>query len=341
MIDQGPVSGERRGVAPALAGSLEGLVGNLRIVQAEFLDANGAIGGSWVAAVVDREAALRVERNLGADTAEHVHGIVVGLQRESPWNHPGIDHPREEALSDVVRLRVPGGGHACLGQSKDPHGQPDDMREEDRLLGNELAPWISEEAQRKCSLHAGQVRLRLVFDAAAPVLARKSAEVFGENPHRRSVEEMLVACMQTQVQHASDAERVYAANGAVGRGKTQGRCEMVYGIDLFAEYAKPGVRQPEARFGNVPGVHANSWSEAVVPDFRVLHVRPQPLEALLAAVAAHDAVHRESRIPVEQVPHQETAEEAGRAGDEDVAEVGGGNSLGGRRTGDCFANEAA
>ena len=85
--------------------------------------------------------------------------------------------------------------------------------------------------------------------------------------------------------------------------------------------------------GDVPCVDADARREPVVPGLGVLHRCPQALEAALRRLAPHDAVHREVRTEGEEVAEKEAANEAGRAGDEDVAKLGRRDGV--RRGGPC------
>ena len=233
VVIEGPVAGEGRGVTPRPAGLLEGPVGDLPVVESEFLDADVPVGRGRVAAVVDREPAPGIERDLGADAAQGVDRVVVGLEYEPPGDQARVHDRREEALRDGVGLRVSGGGHAGLRQPEDRGRETGCVGEEDGLFGDQLAPRIPHEPEGERPLHAGEVRLHLVADAALPVLVREGAEVLGEDPHRRNEEEVLVADAEAELQHVSEAEHVVPADRGVACREVQGGRQVVDRVDLL------------------------------------------------------------------------------------------------------------
>ena len=193
MVEQHPLAPQRRTLPERLARTPECLVGNAFPIDPEVGDLDVFVGRPGIAKVVDREAPAGVARDRHAYLADGVDRLGVPLKGKAVGCLSDLYGRSEQAGRKIVRPGIPRAGEPHLRQAEDRDGHARRLGEQHALLGHQLAPRIPDGAERKGILHAGQIGLRLVLDAALTVLPRKVAKVLGEDSHGGGVEQMLAA----------------------------------------------------------------------------------------------------------------------------------------------------
>ena len=181
VVDQGPQPPQRGVLAPCLACTAEGLVGDLAPIESEIGGCEVIVGRLRIAAVEHCESSLRVHRNRGADFAERVDGCGVSLQGEARRRHLHLGRRVVDSNHHVAGLGESGTGHPRLRKAKESNGQSRTIGVEQNLLGRQFAPWVSHDTHREHSLHVRQVGLHVMMDAALGKLPCEIAEVLGED----------------------------------------------------------------------------------------------------------------------------------------------------------------
>ena len=102
------------------------------------------------------------------------------------------------------------------------------------LFGSQFAPWVAKQTDWKRFLHAGEVRLHLVVDAAVLEFAGECKKVLWKHGHGRGKEQVLEALAQTQFEHVVQAERIELAYGVIGSSETYIGSKMVDRINPLA-----------------------------------------------------------------------------------------------------------
>ena len=251
MIEHGPVTVERRTLAARLAGALERLVGNFGPVEPEIGGLQIVVFQIRVAAVVDGEPAFWIQRNCGTDPAQRIDRFVARAKREPLRQRLAVDRRRKRPHTQIVRRGIPRAGQADLRQPKDRQRHAGLLRKQENLFGCQLAPRVAEQPDRKRLLHACEVRLHLVVDAAVLELMRKCAEILGEHAHGRGEEQVLEANAQAQFDHVANAERIVLANVEIGRREIDVGGKVIDGVDLPAQRIELLDGKTESRLADV------------------------------------------------------------------------------------------
>ena len=265
-IDQGPQPVQRRALSKCLACAPEGLVWNLAQVESEIGRFEIIMRRLRIAAVVDREPPLRIHRNRGAYFTEGIDGLGIALYRKADRGHFELYRREIETKRDAAPLCESRAGHSCLRQAKNRHRHTGGIREQQNLLGNDLAPRVSDETERQQPFHGCEVGLHVMLDATTTELVREIAEILGEYGHRGCVEHVLDTCSQAQREHIAKAGRIHLAHGGVGRNKGQVGGEVVVRVDPPAQIVEVRFAQAESSLANVSGHDPNTRLVCLVPD---------------------------------------------------------------------------
>ena len=110
--------------------------------------------------------------------------------------------------------------YSRLRQSENRQRHTGLLGKQQDLFRCQFAPWVAKQTERERFLHAGEVRLHLVVDAAVLEFAGEGKEILRKHGHGRSIEQVLEALAQTQFEHVVQAERIELAYGVIGSSET-------------------------------------------------------------------------------------------------------------------------
>ena len=319
VIEHGPVTVERRTLAARLAGALERLVGNFGPVEPEIGGLQIVVFQIRVAAVVDGEPASWIQRNCGTDPAQRIDRFVAGAKREPLRQRLAVDRRRKRPHTQIVRRGIPRAGQADLRQPKNRQRHAGLLREQENLLGCELAPRVAEQADGKRLLHACEVRLHLVVDAPVLELMRKRAEILGEHAHGRGEEQVLETNAQAQFDHVANAERIELANFEVRRREIEVGGEMIDSVDLPAQRVELLDGKTESRLADVADHDVDARVEGFIPDLGLLQGVADALAPMFDVVGSDHAVHRDLRVLLQEIAQEEATDETGRPGQQHLS----------------------
>ena len=214
------------------------------------------------------------------------------------------------------------------------------LREQESLLGCQFAPRVAEKSEREHFLHALEIRLHLVVDAAVFEFMCEAAKILREHTHGRGVEQVLEAFAQAQFEHVADAERIDLANGEIGRHKIYGGRKMIGGINPAAKGIEIRFAQAKSRLGDVTDRDTYARREGFVPDARLLESGAYAFETVLDALGPDNAMHQERGVLSQEFAQEESTDESGRPGQEHLPEITRRNSGSRRFPADCLMNES-
>ena len=196
------------------------------------------------------------------------------------------------------------------------------LRKQKNLLGCQLAPRVAEQADGKRLLHACEVRLHLVVDAAVLELMRKRAEVLREHAHGRGEEQVLEADAQAQLDHVAKAERIVLANVEIRRCEVDVGGEMIDSVDLPTQGVESFDGKAESRLADVADHDVDARVEGFVPDLGLPQGVADALAPMLDAVGTDHAVNHDIRVLLQEIAQKETTDETGRPGQQHLSKIG-------------------
>ena len=231
-------------------------------------------------------------------------------------------------------------GHGGLRQPENRQRQSGLPGKKQDLFSGQFAPGITKQSDGVLLFHGCQVRLHLVVDAAALELAGEGKKVLREHGHGRSVEQVLEALAQTQFEHIVKAERIELADGHIGGRETDGGSQMVDGVDPPAEVVELPFPQPESGLAEISRHHSDARGERLIPDFSFFEGSAQALAPTRGIVGPDQAVHDQIRLLPQQVVQQETTDESGGSGQQDLSKISRRHGIGRPLLADGGMNES-
>ena len=113
---------------------------------------------------------------------------------------------------------------------------------------------------------------------------------------------------------------------------------MIDGVGTPAQADEVGLGQSEPGIADVPDHDAQTVCERVLPDFGQLERGAQALQPMRFVLGPDQAVH-DQLVALQEVAEQETADETGRPGQENLPKSGGRYWIVQRAAVDALANE--
>ena len=141
-----------------------------------------------VATMIDRKTTCGIRGNGRAGLTQRIDCFVAGSKCESFRQHFAIDHCSKHPHTQIVRRGISRAGQTDLRQPKNRQRHTGLLRKKKDLLGCQLAPRVAEQSDRKHPLHAFEIRLHLVVDAAVLKFVCEGTEILGKHTHGRGVE---------------------------------------------------------------------------------------------------------------------------------------------------------
>ena len=152
---------------------------------------------------------------------------------------------------------------------------------------------------------------------------------------------MLVAGPQAELEHGSEGEHVRLSNVGIGLDEAHVRGKVVDRVDPPGKTREGDLAQAEPLRASVAGNHAEARGKFILPDLGQLQGIADPSEPVLGAVCAHQAVHDQALVLLQQRTQEEAPGEAGGPGEQDLANLVGGYRRGRRLAPERRINDAA
>ena len=105
---------------------------------------------------------------------------------------------------------------------------------------------------------------------------------------------------------------------------------MIDRVDPLTEIVEIRIAQTESGLADVADYYADARRKFLVPDFSMLQSIAQALEPVFCIVGPDDAMHYQIGILLQKVAQEETTDESGHPGQQDLAKISRGHRIGRR-----------